>query len=178
VVTGARLHRYTYREYLNLEQAANVRHEFFDGEIDAIAGGTREHAAICANITTALSVQLRGRGCQAHSSDLRVRVLETGLATYPDVTVVCNRAELDPDDRDTITNLEPAHGTLAAGAALKVLAKDMPEQPGPRFSAELAAAALVVAEELELHHTAKRGRDVGMGHDLAPSLWCELSTPW
>jgi Uma2 family endonuclease len=104
VVAGARFHRYTYREYLALERGANVRHEFFDGEIYAMAGGTREHAAICANVLASLSAQLRGHGCQAHSSALRVRVLETGLATYPDVTVVCRRAEVDPEDRNTIVN--------------------------------------------------------------------------
>jgi Uma2 family endonuclease len=104
VVSGARLHRYTYREYLAFEQSSNVRHEFLDGEIYAMAGGTPTHATICANIISVLSAQLRGRGCQVYSSDLRIRVLETGLATYPDVTVVCKRAELDPEDRNTITN--------------------------------------------------------------------------
>jgi Uma2 family endonuclease len=104
VISGARLHRYTYREYLALERGANVRHEFYDGEIYAMAGGTREHAAICANLLASLSAQLRGRGGQAHSSDLRVRVLETGLATHPDVTVVCHHAEHDPEDRNTIIN--------------------------------------------------------------------------
>jgi Uma2 family endonuclease len=69
-----------------------------------MAGGPPEHAAFCMNIGTSLDVQLRGRGCRVHSSDLLVRVLETGLATYPDVTVVCQRAELDPEDRNTITN--------------------------------------------------------------------------
>jgi Uma2 family endonuclease len=100
----ARRQRYTYREYLALERHANVRHEFFDGHIYAMAGGTPEHAAFCMNVGTALNVQLRGRGCRVHSSDLLVRVLETGLATYPDITVVCGRAELDPEDRNTITN--------------------------------------------------------------------------
>jgi Uma2 family endonuclease len=104
VVSGARLHRYTYREYLALERAANVRHEFLDGEIYAMAGGTPAHAAICANVISQLSAQLRGHGCQAYSSDLRIRVRDTGLATYPDVTVVCRPAELDPEDRNTITN--------------------------------------------------------------------------
>jgi Uma2 family endonuclease len=104
VTVSVPLHRYTYREYLALEESANVRHEFFDGEIYAMAGGTPEHAAICANVTTSLNVQLRGKGCRVHSSDLRIRVLETGLATYPDVTVVCRQAELDPENRQTITN--------------------------------------------------------------------------
>jgi len=104
VVSSARHHRYTYQEYLAFERSANTRHEFFDGEIYAMAGGTREHAATCVNISSALRVQLRGRGCQTHSSDLRVRVLETGLATYPDVTVVCRPVEIDPADRNTVTN--------------------------------------------------------------------------
>jgi Uma2 family endonuclease len=104
VVFGARHHRYTYEEYLAFECSTNARHEFFDGEIYAMAGGTPTHAAICANVTILLGAQLRGKGCQTHSSDLRVRVLETGLATYPDVTVVCGRREIDPLDRNTVTN--------------------------------------------------------------------------
>jgi len=104
VVSGARLHRYTYSEYLAFERGANVRHEFFDGEIYAMAGGTRLHAAISANVLRALTMQLRGRGCQAHSSDLRVRVLDTGLATYPDVTILCREVVCDPDDRHTVVN--------------------------------------------------------------------------
>lgn len=104
MVAPIRLHRYTYSEYLSLEDGANVRHEFLDGEIYAMAGGTPEHAAICANVTVALGQQLRGKGCRIHSSDLRIRVLETGLATYPDVTVVCTKAEIDPENRLTVIN--------------------------------------------------------------------------
>jgi len=113
----ARHHRYTYGEYLTLEEHANVRHEFFDGEIFAMAGGTPEHAAVCVNVSAALNVQLRGRGCRVHSSDLRIRVLETGLATYPDVTVVCGRAEFDPENRVTITNPVVLVEVLSPGTA-------------------------------------------------------------
>lgn len=112
-----RLHRYTYREYLALEDGANVRHEFLDGEIYAMAGGTPEHAAICVNVSTTLSVQLRGKGCRVHSSDLRIRVLETGLTTYPDVTVVCTRAELDPESRQTVINPVVVVEVLRPGTA-------------------------------------------------------------
>lgn len=107
MVAMARHHRYTYAEYLALERSSNTRHEFCDGEIFAMAGGTREHAAICANLIALLGAQLRGRGCQAHSSDLRIRVRETGLATYPDVSVVCRPVEFDPDDRNTTTVTNP-----------------------------------------------------------------------
>ena len=104
MVSGARHHRYTYEEYLAFERSANTRHEFFDGEIYAMAGGTPTHAAVCVNVSSLLRAQLRGRGCQTYSSDLRVRVLATGLATYPDVSVVCRPVELDPADRHTVTN--------------------------------------------------------------------------
>ena len=111
------LHRYTYYEYLSVEDGANVRHEFLDGEIYAMAAGTPEHAATCVNVGTSLNVQLRGKGGRVHSSDLRIRVLETGLATYPDVTVVCGRAEIDPENRLTITNPKVVVEVLSPGTA-------------------------------------------------------------
>jgi len=103
-MTAPARHRYTYHDYLVLERTANVKHEFMGGEIYAMAGGTREHAALGANVLASLGAQLRGKPCQAHSSDLRVRVLPTGLATYPDATVVCGPAELDPEDRHAVVN--------------------------------------------------------------------------
>lgn len=95
---------YTYAEYLALEAASNVKHEFHQGHIYAMAGGTPEHAALQVAASGLLFGQLRGGACRAHSSDLRVRVLATGLATYPDVTVVCGRSERDPEDVNTVTN--------------------------------------------------------------------------
>lgn len=101
---AARHHRHTYREYLLLEDGSTVRHEFLDGEIYAMAGGTPEHAAIAMNVGAALVSQLRDRSCRVMSSDLRVRVLATGLATYPDVTVVCGPLERDPESHVTVVN--------------------------------------------------------------------------
>ncbi len=98
------LHHYSYQDYLSHEEAANTKHEFLNGEIYAMAGGTPEHGAIAMNIGAALIAQLRGQGCRVQSSDVRIRVLATGLATYPDVSVVCGHAELDPLSRITITN--------------------------------------------------------------------------
>ncbi len=95
---------YTRAEYRAFERSNNAKHEYLDGVIYAMAGGTREHAAIAVNVSTLLSVGLRGRACAVHSSDLRVRVVETGLETYPDVTVVCGKAQVDPDDSHAITN--------------------------------------------------------------------------
>jgi len=89
-------HRYTFEDYLELEEIASVRHEFYDGEIYAMAGGTPEHAARTAAITSALGAQIEGSDCRLYSSDLRVRVLATGLATYPDVTILCGPSGRDP----------------------------------------------------------------------------------
>ncbi len=69
-----------------------------------MAGGSREHAAIAANVSALLHTALRGRPCAVHSSDLRIRVADTGLETYPDVSVVCGRAEIDADDPHVVTN--------------------------------------------------------------------------
>ncbi|MCG8557643.1 MAG: Uma2 family endonuclease [Proteobacteria bacterium] len=97
-------HSYTFREYLTLEDASNVKHEFFNGEIYGMAGGTPEHAALAASIASALLVSLRGGPCRVYTADLRIRVLETGLATYPDVTVVCGDPQRDPQSDTTVTN--------------------------------------------------------------------------
>ncbi len=95
---------YTREEYIGLERSSNVKHEYFDGVIYAMAGGSREHAAIAVNVNTLLSMGVRGRPCQVHSSDLRIRIVDTGLETYPDVTVLCGRAEYDAADRNVVTN--------------------------------------------------------------------------
>jgi Uma2 family endonuclease len=99
-----RIHRYTFREYLELEETSTVRHEFLEGEIYGMASGTPEHAALTMSAGATLVAATRGGPCRVHSSDLRVRVRATGLATYPDVTVVCGPYETDPESRTTITN--------------------------------------------------------------------------
>nr|UXE44468.1 hypothetical protein Hi04_10k_c2441B_00016 [uncultured bacterium] len=102
----ANAHRvhYTFREYIAHEAASNVKHEYLDGQIYAMAGGTPSHAALASAVGGQLYAQLRRGPCRLYSSDLRVRVLATGLATYPDVTIVCGPRELDPDDENTVTN--------------------------------------------------------------------------
>lgn len=99
--------RFTFGEYLALEDASPIKHEYLGGEVWAMAGGTPEHAAICANVIGLLHARLHGKPCRVFSADLRVRVLATGLATYPDVSVVCGRVELDPEDPKGHTVVNP-----------------------------------------------------------------------
>lgn len=96
--------RYSWADYLSLEAASNVKHEFLDGQIYGMAGGTPEHAALKAAVTGLLFPQIRRGSCRVHDADLRIRVLATGLATYPDVTVVCGVRERDPADQNAVTN--------------------------------------------------------------------------
>lgn len=108
IVTQTIRQRFDFTDYVLLEETSTVKHEYLDGAVWAMAGGSPEHARIAANIATLLRTQLSGRRCAVFSSDLRVRVIATGLATYPDVTVVCGRLELDPEDVKQHTIINPS----------------------------------------------------------------------
>ena len=69
-----------------------------------MAGGTIEHGALALAVAGELRAALRGKPCRAFSSDVRVRIPETDLATYPDLSMVCGQLETAPDDKDAITN--------------------------------------------------------------------------
>jgi len=99
-----RHHRYSYEEYLSHEEASNVKHEFLAGEIYAMAGGTPQHAALAVAVSSTPFTLLRGGPCVVHSSDLKVRVAATCLATYPDITVICGPIIEDPKSKYVVLN--------------------------------------------------------------------------
>jgi Uma2 family endonuclease len=70
----------------------------------ALAGTSEPHNRIIVNIARELSIRLRGMPCKPYVTDLRVRVSDTGLYTYPDALVVCGKAEFIDDHTDTLTN--------------------------------------------------------------------------
>jgi Uma2 family endonuclease len=98
-------HDHTFADYLVLERDSEIKHEFDAGEILAMSGGTARHSALAARMIIALG-NTRAPGCVVFTSDMRVRVVATGRATYPDVSMVCGPIEYDPEDpaRTTITN--------------------------------------------------------------------------
>jgi Uma2 family endonuclease len=102
-VTTARRVHYNYGEYLQLLELSSVKLEFCDGEIYAMAGGTPTHAALGASATRLLGNALLGR-CLAYSSDLKVRIEETDLTTFPDVTVVCGERRTSTIDANAVIN--------------------------------------------------------------------------
>jgi Uma2 family endonuclease len=101
--SARRLH-HTYEDYLTFEAASATKHEYCDGEIYAMAGGTLEHGALIAAVTAALRRQLPAT-CHVLSSDVRLRIQASDLSTYPDVSVVCGKPIRD--ERDTIAMTNP-----------------------------------------------------------------------
>jgi Uma2 family endonuclease len=100
--SAASKRKVTFADYVAAEDASDVKHQFVDGEVFDMSGGTPVHARLGLAVGRELDNQLAGRPCQPFSSDLRVR---TGsLTTYPDCTVVCGKLERDPEDRNTILN--------------------------------------------------------------------------
>jgi Uma2 family endonuclease len=91
-------------EYLAFERDSDQKHEYFDGQIYFMAGGTATHDKIAGNTYASLHGQLRNRSCSVYSSDLRIRVAQTGLYTYPDVSVVCGREQFADEREDTLMN--------------------------------------------------------------------------
>lgn len=98
------LRKMSFAEYLELEEISEIKHEWLDGEIVAMSGGTAPHSLLAVEVQVLLRVALRGRPCLVFNTDMRMRVPATGLATYPDLAVVCGRMITDPESSATLTN--------------------------------------------------------------------------
>ena len=94
----------TAAEYLALERAANFKSEFFNGEMFAMAGASREHNRVKENLVIEIGARLKGGRCQSYSSDQRVLIPQTELYAYPDIVIVCGEPEYATHDRDTLIN--------------------------------------------------------------------------
>ncbi len=95
---------YTADEYLGLERDSETRNEYHDGQIMAMTGGTGRHNLILLNIAGELRSLLKGSTCRAYGAEMRLKIQEAGLYTYPDVMVVCKKPEYEDGRRDTLLN--------------------------------------------------------------------------
>ena len=91
-------------DYLQLDAQSDEKHEFLDGQVYAMAGGTFHHARVSGNIFAILRQALRGKPCQPMNSDMRVHT-PSGLDTYPDVSVFCGEPELTDNQRTLLNPL-------------------------------------------------------------------------
>jgi len=85
--------RMSVEQYLETDRFSNVRHEFVDGYVYAMSGGTQDHSIIGANLVTLLRTAVRGGPCRAYTSDIRAQ-LTSAAYVYPDASISC-----DPGDR-------------------------------------------------------------------------------
>lgn len=96
-------HKWTVEAYLAYEQETDMRYEYIDGEIYAMAGGTENHSLITANALTEVGYQLRGSACRAYTSDMRAKISDIKYV-YPDFSVVCGEAEFADDNHTMLIN--------------------------------------------------------------------------
>ncbi|HTL37362.1 MAG TPA: Uma2 family endonuclease [Kofleriaceae bacterium] len=93
---------WTVQDYVSLEDGTDLKHEFFDGDIRAMSGGTIEHARLIGAVGAQIAAQLGDRPCEYYSSVLRVRIGD--LITYPDGSVACGEARMDAEDQLALIN--------------------------------------------------------------------------
>ena len=94
----------TPEEYLALEEKAEHRSEYYQGEIFALAGGSANHNQISGNIYTKLNTTFGDQNCQPFIGDMKVWIEKKDLFTYPDVAVVCGEIEFYENRDDAIIN--------------------------------------------------------------------------
>ncbi|MBF0230655.1 MAG: Uma2 family endonuclease [Desulfamplus sp.] len=95
-------HKMTSKEYLILERKSEYKNEYFNGEIFAMAGATREHNQISSNIIRVLGNYLIDSECSVFSSDMRIKIEAIEKYTYPDVVVMCSNSQFE--EQDTLIN--------------------------------------------------------------------------
>src|SRR5215467_13642621 len=95
---------YSVDEYLAMERESETRHEYIDGHVYDMAGESLQHSRICINLAREVSNQLRSRNCEALSPNMKVKTSNSGLFSYPDLTVVCGRPVFLDTQKDVLLN--------------------------------------------------------------------------
>jgi Uma2 family endonuclease len=97
--------RYTIEEYLEMERASDVKHEYYQGEIFAMSGASRNHIIISMNASSEIHNQLKNKSCRPYGSDMRVYIPENTLFCYPDISIFCDG--LTTTDKEDDTAIHP-----------------------------------------------------------------------
>ncbi len=93
---------FTPHEYLEMERAAERKHEFFKGEIFAMSGASLNHNKIFSNLFGTIFYDLKGKPCQPFGSDMRMHIPENTLYTYPDISIYCEEMAFADQGEDNI----------------------------------------------------------------------------
>ena len=169
----------TPEEYLAFERSSELKHEYANGEIFAMSGGTRAHSLVSGNVLGELRSALSERDCEVHGSDMRIKVPVTGRYVYPDASVVCGDALFEDDEQDTLLNPK---------VIIEVLSKSTePYDRGDKFEnyqtlVSLREYVLLSQKKIRVEHYSLQSdgtwilRVLGAGERLAlPSIGCEIA---
>ncbi len=154
-----RLHRYTYADYVAVELTSSTKHEFLNGEIYAMAGGSEEHSALAAQVLRLLGNAIGERPCRVHTSDLRVYVESVGLATFPDGSVICGAL---------VQHLPSPQSTALNPTILLEVTSDSSEVYDTGFKAEAYSSIPSLEEYIVVSH---RERRITVHHRRSDGGW-------
>jgi len=94
----------TVEEYLEYEKTSDQKHEYYQGEIFAMAGAKIAHNRIVVRLTGLLSQKPRGKSCEPFNSDQRIHIPQNTLFTYPDISIICGKVETLENDEFNVLN--------------------------------------------------------------------------
>ena len=95
---------YTPEEYLELEEQADIRNEYRDGEIIPMTGGTTNHNQISLNLASSLKVAAKKQNCRVYMADVRLWIPKYRQHTYPDVMLIEGEPVYTGNNTTTVTN--------------------------------------------------------------------------
>lgn len=96
--------KFTVDEYLAEEEKSTVKHEYYKGEIFAMAGASIAHNSVCSNVHVEIGAHLKNKKCKVFQSDLKIHIQSNSLFTYPDLSIVCNGVKTLPNYPDVVIN--------------------------------------------------------------------------
>ena len=85
--------RLTLEDYLQLEKDTNEKYEYYNGYVEAMAGGSYEHNTINGNIFSDINTKLKGKSCQIMNSDTKLYLENSNTYFYPDAMIICGERE-------------------------------------------------------------------------------------
>lgn len=94
----------TEAEYLELERDSEIRHEYLQGEVVAMAGASPNHNRITLSLSAILLTHLRGKDCEAFGESMRIKIEAADVQTYPDLSVVCGESQFTEDNPPALLN--------------------------------------------------------------------------
>src|SRR5580765_7883293 len=94
----------TAEQYLEIERFSEIRHEFLDGLVYAMAGESPDHSRICFNLTTIIGAQLRNKACDGFSPNMKVKTGPGDLYAYPDLMITCEEPKFLDKHGDVLLN--------------------------------------------------------------------------